>query len=134
MGLANCRQCGKLYLENNFNMCPECIRAQEEDELKVVAYLRDVVDYASVDEIHEATGVKTKTIVRMIQQGRIVGADKITYHCDGCGKLISHGRLCSECSENILSQMAQSVKRASEKEEEAKNKAKGIRMYSKEKK
>jgi hypothetical protein len=125
MGLANCRQCGKLYMENEFGVCVDCIRLQQEDEAKVVAYLRDVVDHASVAEIHEATGVKERVIIKMIQQGRIVDGARVSYPCETCGTLILHGRLCEKCNQNILTQISQI-----EREEENQKRA-GVRMYSK---
>lgn len=129
MGLNNCRDCGKLYLENSFGLCVDCLRLQEAEELKVVAYLRDVVDHASVTEIHEATGVKQRIIMKMIQQGRIIGGTVIYYPCESCGAEIQQGRLCAECSHNILSQMPDEAKVQQANAE----KKRGVRMYSKEK-
>ena len=130
MGLANCRNCGKLYMENEFGICVDCIRLQNEEEAKVVAYLRDVVDHASVLEIHEATGVKERVIMKMITQGRIVSGVEISYPCETCGAPIIHGRLCEKCNNNIVSQI-RDIKDAAEKRD---NERHGIRMYSKDKK
>jgi ribosomal protein L32 len=129
MGLSNCRECGKLYMENSFNLCVDCLRLQEAEEMKVVTYLRDVVDHASVAEIHEATGVKQRVIMKMIQQGRIVGGAVIFYPCESCGAQIQQGRLCADCSQNILSQMP--AKENSQQQSAANKHA--VRFYSKEK-
>lgn len=129
MGLNNCPECGKLYMENAFNLCVDCLRLQEAEELKIVAYLRDVVDHASVTEIHEATGVKPRIIMKMIQQGRIIGGTVIYYPCESCGAQIKEGRLCADCSQNILSQMPGKEKESSQ----AEAKRHGVRMYSKDK-
>lgn len=133
MGLANCRGCGKLYVENSLGLCADCLRQEEEDELKIVAYLRDVVDHASVEEIHEATGVKVKVIMRMIQQGRVVGSI-VTYPCESCGKPIVQGRLCDECSANFMEQAEDMVRKQHEAQQVQQAKSKGIRMYSQHKK
>lgn len=103
MGLANCPECGKLYVENAARICPECYRKQEDDAEKVVEYLRDV-DKATLEEIHQATGVKHKIILRLLHSGRIMGT-AISYPCETCGTLIDQGRLCDKCSKNILEQM-----------------------------
>ncbi|MBU2699141.1 ribosomal protein L32 [Sporomusaceae bacterium BoRhaA] len=132
MGLANCQQCGKLYMENEFGICVDCIRLQQEDEAKVGAYLRDVVDHASVAEIHEATGVKERVIMRMIRQGRIIGGVKVFYACETCGAPIANGRLCEKCNQNIVSQMAH-LEINNSADEKLKMATRGVRMYSKEK-
>ena len=103
MGLGNCPECGKLYVENAARVCPECYRRQEEDSEKVVEYLRDV-DKATLEEIHQATGVKHKIILRLLHSGRIMGS-AISYPCETCGTLIDTGRLCDKCSKNILDQI-----------------------------
>jgi ribosomal protein L32 len=129
MGLSNCSECGKLYVENSFNLCVDCLRLQEAEELKVVAYLRDVVDHASVFEIHEATGVKQRIIMKMIQQGRVVGGTVIFYPCESCGAQIKQGRLCPDCSHNILSQIP--AKGNKQEQEDAKRHV--TRFYTKDK-
>ena len=72
MGLANCKECGKLYVQNPAGICPDCYRIVEEQEGLVAAYLRDN-RRASIGEVHEATGVPEKVILKMIKKGRIVG-------------------------------------------------------------
>ena len=129
MGLSNCRDCGKLYVENSFGVCVDCLRLQEAEELKVVAYLRDTVDRASVAQIHEATGVKQRIIMKMIQQGRVIGGTIISYPCESCGAEIQQGRLCANCSQNILSQVSDQENR----QQAAENARRGVRMYSKDK-
>lgn len=103
MGLANCPECGKLYVENAMRICPECYRREEDDAEKVVEYLRDT-NKATLEEIHQATGVKHKIILRLLHSGRIMGT-AISYPCETCGTLIDQGRLCDACSKNILDQV-----------------------------
>ena len=125
MGLANCPECGKLYVENAARVCPDCYRKQEEDAERVVEYLRDV-DKATLEEIHEATGVKHKIILRLIRSGRIIGKS-ISYPCESCGTPIAEGRLCDACSKNILDQI-----RVDEKHEEHDPNSRSYsRMYGK---
>ncbi|VBB09431.1 Hypothetical protein LUCI_4721 [Lucifera butyrica] len=105
MGLKNCPQCGKLFLDNPVGLCPECVAQEERDEARVGEYLREVKTKASIDEIHEATGVKHKVILRMIRSGRVVSDFAIEYPCESCGAPISEGRVCQNCSKNILDQL-----------------------------
>jgi predicted amidophosphoribosyltransferase len=104
MGLANCKECGKLFVQNPAGVCPDCYRLIEEQETKVAAYLRDN-QRASINEVHEATGVSEKVILKMIKKGRIVGDVSMEYPCESCGKPITDGRVCSECGRRVLNQL-----------------------------
>ena len=89
-------------MENVARLCPECYRKQEDDAETVIEFLRDT-SKATMEEIHQATGVKHKIILRLLRSGRIMG--DISYPCDSCGDLITEGRLCNKCSKNILDQI-----------------------------
>ena len=104
MGLANCKECGKLFVQNPSGICPDCYQLLEEQESKVAAYLRDN-QRASLNEVHEATGVPEKVILKMIKKGRITGADNIAYPCETCGRPITEGRVCQECGRRVLDQI-----------------------------
>lgn len=104
MGLANCKECGKLFVQNPAGICPDCYRIIEEQEGKVAAYLRDN-QRASITEVHEATGVPERVILTMIKKGRIVGNIALEYPCESCGKPISEGRVCAECGRRVLNQI-----------------------------
>lgn len=123
MGLANCPECGKLYVENAARICPECYRRQEDDAERVMEYLRDA-DKATLEQIHQATGVKHKIILRLLHSGRIMG-NNISYPCDSCGTLIDSGRLCDKCSRNILEQI-----KVEEKHEEHERESPSIKLRS----
>ncbi|WP_371372087.1 flagellar protein [Sporomusa aerivorans] len=128
MGLSNCPECGKLYVENAARVCPECYRKQEEDAEKVIEYLRDI-DKATLEEIHQATGVKHKIILRLLRSGRIMGSE-ISYPCESCGTLIAEGRLCDKCSKNILDQI-KTEERHQEHEKQSVSSKNRSRMYGK---
>lgn len=104
MGLKNCPECGRLFVENASGLCPDCYQKVEDDELKVVEYLRST-SKASLQEIHEATGVKESIIMRMLKRGRLFSDFDVTYPCESCGVPISEGRLCSRCSKGFLDQV-----------------------------
>lgn len=111
MQIGNCPECGKLYQKNATGMCPNCYKKEEEYEQIVAEYVRDH-QKCSVSEIHEATGVKEKTIIRMIKNGRFFNENTmISYPCQQCGAPIYEGRICQKCNESFLKQ----VKDAEEK-------------------
>lgn len=126
MGIKNCPQCGKLFVETPTDLCPDCYAELQQDEAKVGEYLRKV-GKSSVPEIHRATGVKEKVIMRMIKQGRIISEFKVFYPCEVCGNLIDVGRLCPACSRNITDQIKEGEQKKAEQEPK-----RGGRMYTRE--
>ena len=86
------------------------------EEIKIIEFLRDK-KRASIYEIHDNTGVKMKIILRMIKSGRLYQSGVIIdYPCESCGTLISEGRVCKPCSDNILNQMQPEKTQESENE------------------
>jgi flagellar operon protein (TIGR03826 family) len=128
MGLGNCPECGKLYVENAAGVCPECYRRQEDDAETVMEYLRNV-DKATLEEIHQATGIKHKIILRLLHSGRIMGSS-ISYPCESCGALIDVGRICDKCSRNILDQIKTEEKHEEHERQPLSTKSRS-RMYGK---
>jgi len=104
MGLSNCPECGKVYVENPARLCPACYEQEEKDADAVAEFVRDH-PRSHINEVHEATGVKHKVILRMLKKGRITGAVTLAYPCESCSAPITEGRLCLACSNNILSQI-----------------------------
>lgn len=124
MGIANCSECGKLFMKTNSPLCPNCLIKEEEYEAIVAEYVRDHPK-VSVREVCEATGIKERTISRMLKSGRLVGAD-ISYPCQKCGEMIFSGAYCNKCSEELQGQLNQA--RQNIKNDAAR---KGAGMYSK---
>ena len=129
MGLKNCPNCGKLFVSGAVPMCPECYREEEKDEMKIVEFLREKRK-ASVEEIHTATGVKERTIFRMLKRGRFIGMSDVSYPCEVCGMPIFEGRMCGKCNDNFLKQVKDlKIERAPQPKSEVKDRSRG--MYSK---
>jgi len=131
MGLNNCSECGKLYLENPSKLCQECYAQEEIHEHTIGEFLREN-GKSSIDEIHRATGVKEKTIVRMLKSGRLFAEGMIGYPCGMCGKVIYDGRLCGACGTDLAKQAHQSNE-SRERQQREEYESTGVRMYSKEK-
>jgi predicted amidophosphoribosyltransferase len=103
MNIQNCPDCGKVFVRNKFDLCPECLEREAEDEERVVSFLRDK-GKSSIKEISAVTGVKEKVVFRMMKRGSFAGNFQIDYPCELCGREINEGRLCSACQKNILNQ------------------------------
>ena len=127
MGLANCPECGKLYVENPAKLCPDCYRQEEENEEKVAKYLRSNRG-ASIPDIHEATGVAEKIILKMIKKGRITGDIQVEYPCESCGRPILEGRVCAECGRRVLEQLKPETKPAAKAPESSRRPGEGVHM------
>ncbi|MCX7796160.1 MAG: MerR family transcriptional regulator [bacterium] len=100
MPLANCKECGKLFLKVASDICPECQRKEEEDFNKVKEYLKEHPN-ANLSEIMEATGVGENKISKFIRAGRL----SIKPTCESCGRPIDSGRLCPECRIKLLKEV-----------------------------
>ena len=126
MSIRNCLECGKLCLENPSKLCPECYAQEEVHEHTVGEFLREH-GKATIEEIHEATGVKEKIIVRMLKSGRLFSDGLVGYPCEMCRKPIYEGRLCSSCGSGY----AEQVRQVSENRTAIEQQRSGVRMYTK---
>lgn len=123
MGVANCPECGKIYMENPAKLCPACYAAFEADEEKVVEFLRSKRK-ASLEEIHAGTGVAHKVILRMMKQHRLTSEFQVSYPCESCGAMITDGRLCPDCTKNVLDQLKPLAAKPTEKTEQGRREQK----------
>ncbi|MGB9682847.1 MAG: hypothetical protein ACP5RW_09510 [bacterium] len=104
MPLANCKECGRLFVKVSSDICPDCQREIEEDFEKVRRYLKDHPN-PKITEIIEATGISDSRLNRFIRAGRL----SIKPVCESCGKPIESGRLCPECRMKLLSEIKSTI-------------------------
>ncbi|WP_196595400.1 flagellar protein [Pectinatus frisingensis] len=129
--MKNCPECGRLFIDTGAGMCSDCVAEEEKKELVVSSYLRDNPG-STIKQIYEATGIKEKTIMRMIRAGRFIGKGSITYPCERCGELISEGRYCAKCTQelqNDIKKMSDVMNKKQQKIRDSKLDSRG--MYSK---
>lgn len=102
MALANCKDCGRLFNRIVKDICPDCIRKDEQDFLIVNDYLRDHRG-ASPQEVHEQTEVALSKIFAYIREGRLLVKNYpgMTYPCERCQAPIQEGRFCRPCTEEM---------------------------------
>jgi hypothetical protein len=115
MALKYCPECDKLYAENPVGICLACQEAEEPLAEKVREYLRESKK-ATIEEVHQATGVKHKTILRMIRAGRIQSEHgfSIFFNCESCGAPIPDGRFCEACSRKLSGELLEKVREMSQ--------------------
>ncbi|HEY8392433.1 MAG TPA: MerR family transcriptional regulator [Capillibacterium sp.] len=106
MSLKNCKRCGKLFSFQGHNVCQDCLAKDTDDFTKVWEYLSERPS-ASVLEISKATGVEAVVINRFRREGRLVIDPKKgeKLFCLSCGKQIYEGRFCSDCANQLRTEM-----------------------------
>ena len=102
MELANCSECGKLFVKTSIrDICDDCYRMEEEAFEKVNHFLKQRENRtASMAQVIEKTGVKEELILKFIKKGRIqlIHFPNLSYPCEKCGRPIQKGKLCEQCA------------------------------------
>lgn len=103
-GLANCKECGSLFVQNLRSICTSCYRKQEEDYKSVSLYMRKKQNrMATLIEVCEQTGVAEKKVRQFIREGRLIVTSfpNLGYPCDSCGTMIQMNRICRSCKQEL---------------------------------
>lgn len=102
METKNCPKCGKLFTSIKDPLCPECTKAEEELFQVVRAYLKEFPGN-NVAQISKDTGVSPKKINKYLREGRLEVTEGLSdfLTCMNCGKPITTGRFCRECSTKL---------------------------------
>lgn len=124
--LANCPQCGGLYVESAFRkVCEPCYKKEERLFQTVYEYIRKRENRtATLMQVVKETEVEENLIYKFIKQGRLQVAQfpNLGYPCDHCGALIREGKMCIECRDELkreLSTIEQIEKRQQQSEKKA---------------
>lgn len=123
VNLSNCSRCGKVFARNLRDICQDCYREEEEAYKTVYKFLSKRKNReATLDEIVDATDVDEELIIKFIKENRLRSSQfpKLAYPCERCGIDIVEGRLCHNCSQDIIQQVERHdelEKRSKEREE-----------------
>lgn len=115
--LANCSNCGQLFVKVQVPICPKCVEKREKDFERCRDYLRDHPK-TNLTGLSEATGVSVQQIIRFIIEGRLIitaANPNIFYNCDRCGSPIRAGRLCNNCQQQLGSEVEKLVQKKEKK-------------------
>lgn len=121
LNVANCPRCGRIYAKTVRNLCPDCLKEEEELYELVYRYLRDNPK-STVQQVSDNTGVPEERILAFLRQDRIMSAEwsQLTYPCERCGTAqINSGRFCENCTQEMqqsLETAARSIKPADDKQ------------------
>lgn len=131
LNLRNCPNCGKLYAKKSgHDVCPVCADSVEEDFKKVKDFLWDNPN-ATIEMVHSKTEVSRERIIKFIRDDRLIaeGLDlDFVVECERCGKLISHGRFCENCQDELVSGLSSGNKKI-KKKKSPKDDSGSKRMY-----
>jgi len=124
MDLRNCPECGKLFVYVHRNLCPDCLKKDEEDFERV----RDFINSnpkATIEEVSEGTEVPVKKILEHLKEGRLILQSNnvnIILKCEICGESILTGRICESCGKKLKRNFLGSDKRSMFVDEDMKGK------------
>ena len=131
MDLINCKKCGRAFGDDGNEFCSRCRIDPEEAYRKVKDYLYDHPG-ATVNEVHEETGVSERLILQFLRDDRIEirESDNTFLDCERCGTSITSGRYCDECA-GAIKKGFQKVLTPKEKEvKKDKGEMKNNRMFA----
>ena len=118
MNIKNCTVCKKIfYPVDGSSICGECIKAENEQFVKVRDYLRNNKG-ADINVVSEETGVTTKKILRYLKEGKLEVSDgmKDFLKCEKCGVSIRSGQYCRKCIDELSKNLSSILKSGSEEE------------------
>lgn len=104
MDIRNCKKCGRIY---NYvlgpNLCPRCMREQEDKFQEVKQYIYDNPG-VGVADVSEAMEVSIGQIRQWVREERLQFAEGSVTDivCESCGKTILSGRFCPQCKEQMV--------------------------------
>ena len=102
--LKNCQQCGKIFSPiRNEKICRDCMIKQEEQEFKILQYVRDNPGITMKD-LAVAMSVPDKFIKRMASEGLFANVklnESFFYPCVKCGRPINRGTYCTDCLKTL---------------------------------
>ncbi len=118
MELKNCRECGRAFVYNNVGQkkCPECREAEEKSFNKVKEFLGQYPG-ASIDKVHQETGVGKELIIRFVKNGRLLAEGlkvDMILECDRCGDIITEGNYCGRCQQLLLTELHKNTEQATD--------------------
>src|SRR5690625_303533 len=103
--LANCENCNAVFVKTVRNICQECFNEEEKAFEIVYRFLmRRKNRQATIMEIVDATGVEENLIIKFIKEKRLRTTQfpNLSYPCEKCGKPINTGKLCNDCSDDMI--------------------------------
>src|SRR5690606_25191780 len=93
-----------------------CLKEVDQQLLKCIEYLRENKG-CTLQQLSEATGVPTRTIIRFIRDGRIatMSSPNLATPCEHCGEPAIGSNLCDPCRRKLSQDIQQMKSQAQQK-------------------
>lgn len=119
--LANCKRCERLFQKVVRDICPDCIKEQQELVRLIKEYLREH-PYATIPAVATATDITIEDIMDLIEQQILILVEfpNMTITCDGCGLPTHEGRFCKACKDELVKDMANMTRAVKQMQESPK--------------
>lgn len=103
-----CKRCGRLFNKVGIeDICSSCLQKSYSDSHKISLFLmQNKVE--SMEDLSQKVGIEIKEIENLAVNGKVELPEEIsTLKCERCKKIITNGKLCNACKNNILGQLKQ---------------------------
>lgn len=108
--LANCMNCGALFVKVNQTICVEC-QSEEEKWLQVISdYLRQHEDQRFTQHLlMEKTKIPFKFLQSLIRSGRLKLSrfPNLEHYCERCNELTQEERFCHTCLKELKKELSE---------------------------
>ncbi|HEY9062169.1 MAG TPA: MerR family transcriptional regulator [Pseudobacteroides sp.] len=114
--IRNCKRCGQIYNYAGKPICPDCIKADEDDFKRVKEYLYKYPG-TSMAKVSEDLEISVQKITRYLREGRLEisgGEANMILSCESCGKSIRSGRFCDICAGGLTKDLKKTADEISE--------------------
>lgn len=125
--VVNCRKCKKIFQKRLADICPECVRVEEEQFTVLYRTLQKSASQGGIliDDLAADVGMSVEDIERFYLEGRLSTAGiYLKMQCQACGMVMRdldrRGRYCVKCSETTANQAGVEVKSIQELEKQEK--------------
>ncbi|WP_010681200.1 MerR family transcriptional regulator [Acetivibrio cellulolyticus] len=134
----NCKRCNKIFnYIGGAPICQDCKQLDEVNFKKVKEYLYDH-PRSSLFDVSKELEISVQQIKVYLKEGRleIVGSEgNMILECERCGKSITTGRFCNECSKEVTNDIKSTAdqmnKSMPKTEEVASKRTNGMRYLNK---
>lgn len=128
--IANCKRCDRIFQKVVKDICPSCVKEQQELVQLIKNYLRDH-PYATIPEVARETDIAVEDLIDLIEQQILILVEfpNMTITCERCGLPTQQGRFCNSCKAELVKEMANMTRAVKQLQEKTAKPTKGY--YSK---
>lgn len=107
MEIKNCKECHKLMVSDNLDVCIDCYKEEMNLLTEVISYLKGK-PLSTFEETVDNTNVTEKKLKKLLLQNRPILTDRypnMGIPCKMCGKNSRRGEICLDCRKNLEAEL-----------------------------